>query len=81
MNKFYVFLGEIYYPLGGYKDFKGEFDSLDDAVKYIRINYSNAFDRWCHVVKDNKIVLEGKARDTLYSIPFFGDWRFKKNEH
>lgn len=39
MNKFWLFAGSIYYPSGGMRDFRGEFDSVKDATE--------AFRTWC----------------------------------
>lgn len=31
MKRFLLFYGDYYYPLGGWKDFKGSFGTLQDA--------------------------------------------------
>lgn len=31
MKKFLLFAGETYYPLGGWEDLRGDFDSIEDA--------------------------------------------------
>lgn len=31
MKRFLVFAGDTYYPMGGWSDFKGSFDSIDAA--------------------------------------------------
>ena len=35
MKKFMVFTGSDYYPSGGMKDFRADFDTLDEALKFL----------------------------------------------
>lgn len=54
MNEYLVFLGDDFYPCGGWEDFRGDFDSLEEALNYIKSqepNYS-----WAHVVYKNKVI-------------------------
>ena len=55
-----LFLGEIYYPCGGYEDFRGNFENAEIAIKYIedKFPYSN---QWAHIVLDDKIIIEGRS--------------------
>ena len=62
MKNYLVFLGDNYYPCGGMRDFKEDFDTLDDAKNHIE-NLLNAetFARtefWYHVysIEDKAIV-------------------------
>jgi len=50
--RFHLFAFDIYYPCGGLSDYKGSFDSIDEAKNHI-INES----RWDHyeiVVEQNR---------------------------
>ncbi len=54
MNEYLVFIGEDYYPSGGWDDFSGYFESSEKAKEYIK-----SFDpdhKWAHVVKNGEIV-------------------------
>lgn len=35
MKRYLSFIGAVYYPSGGMGDFKGDFDTLEEAVKFI----------------------------------------------
>lgn len=35
MKRFLLFSGDLYYPLGGIKDFKGSFDTKEEALDWI----------------------------------------------
>ena len=36
MKQYLLFAGSFYYPSGGIKDFKGDFDSIVDAEKRVK---------------------------------------------
>jgi len=38
MKQYLLFLGENYYPYGGWKDFHGEFDSVKEAKQFVADN-------------------------------------------
>lgn len=58
-HRFLLFFGLEYYPEGGWKDCRGGFDSVADAVQFA----TNHDPDWWHVVdlKDNVILIEGRA--------------------
>ena len=66
-EKYYLFAGNNYYPKGGMLDYKGEFESIKDAVEYFRdhaedISNDGNVDNWGHVVDDKlRIVKEVTA--------------------
>lgn len=41
MNKYIAFYGDIFYPEGGMNDLLGYFDSIEDAVNYIKKAHLN----------------------------------------
>lgn len=56
-----VFAGDNYYPCGGFKDFKGEFESLTAAFRYIAITPCE----WYHVVEyESKAIVEYGVRQS-----------------
>lgn len=46
MKKILVFAGDIYYPLGGMKDFKGSFETEDEVMKFLLQNHFE----WCNCI-------------------------------
>lgn len=42
MKRYLVFAGETYYPLGGWDDLRGRFDTVEDAV----VAVTGKFDWW-----------------------------------
>lgn len=35
MKRYLVFIGYVYYPNGGMRDFKGDFDTLENSIIFI----------------------------------------------
>lgn len=50
-----LFSGDYYYPEGGYLDFTGLFDTLEEA----QAAATTSPDHWYQIVHDHKIVEEG----------------------
>lgn len=48
MKRYLLFYGPQYYPLGGWKDFAGSFDSIEEALR--RVVWEVAAVDWCQVV-------------------------------
>ena len=49
MKRYMTFSGYRYYPGGGMDDFKGDFDTLDEAITFIKgLANENCHD-WLHV--------------------------------
>ncbi len=47
MRQFLLFGGDLYYPSGGWKDFRGDFDNLESALHRaatLRIDWWHIFD-------------------------------------
>ena len=74
MKDYLVFLGENYYPYGGWEDFRGDFDSLEEGLNYIKSQDSSY--EWAHIVYKNKIIKKAaiKAKDFKNHV-----WEFKVN--
>jgi endonuclease IV len=48
MKRYLLFLGDTYYPRGGWGDYQMDFDTLEEAKQYGEVNRPHA--DWCHVV-------------------------------
>jgi hypothetical protein len=55
-----LFAGESFYPIGGWDDFKGFFDDVESAKKWIEEQEPDGMDKWAHIVVDSEIVLAGR---------------------
>ena len=73
-----LFAGSCFYPSGGWKDFRGYFNSVEDAKEFLKDYWEN-FDiccsPWAHMVENNKIVLEGRLDDLLSTSSH--KWKFE----
>ena len=58
-----LFAGNWFYPIGGWDDFKGYFDDVESAKKWIEEQEPDGMDKWAHIVVDGKIVLDGSYRN------------------
>lgn len=77
MSKVKLFLGEDFYPMGGYDDFHSYFETVEEAKEYVEENYHLDDCKWAHMVVNDKIILEGHI-DTSYSIrKAEWEWRYK----
>lgn len=56
MDKYILFMGDIYYPSGGWEDFSGYFETMEDAIKFIESKDPGCL--WAHIVYQDKIILE-----------------------
>jgi hypothetical protein len=51
IKRFLLFAGDNHYPLGGWSDLKGSFDTYEEAImqgKYLELNDRNIY--WWHVI-------------------------------
>ena len=55
MKRYLLFRGDIYYPAGGWDDFKGSFDTLVEAAE--EATKDSSFD-WWHVVDSHTGIKE-----------------------
>lgn len=52
---YFLFMGDIYYPKGGMDDYKGSFDTLDEAMKVgNELKYFSVTGNWGHIVRVNE---------------------------
>ncbi len=54
--KYMLFCGNDYYPYGGWEDFNGYFESIEQAKNYLKENEPDACCKWAHIVFNDKIV-------------------------
>lgn len=80
MKDYLVFLGEYYYPSGGWEDFRGDFDTLEECLNYIKSQ--DAFYKWAHVVYKNKIIKNANTtiRDFKNHVWEFTDYLDEDDE-
>jgi hypothetical protein len=65
MKRYALFLGEFYYPSGGWDDFKNSFDTLDEAIKAaLKEDTARAPKNWWHIVDlfTGKYAAEGSGK-------------------
>lgn len=77
-DKYLVFYGERFYPIGGWEDFKGSFDTIEEAAAYIET--LDCIDCWAHITFEGKIILLAEGHYASYDE--YGDkyWKFKLPE-
>lgn len=44
-KRYLLFAGEYYYPSGGFNDYKGSFDSIEEAISNVM-----SYHDWYHIV-------------------------------
>ncbi len=49
MKRFLLFAGSIYYPAGGWDDFRGDFDTAEKAQSAGQVSFGDEYE-WWHVV-------------------------------
>ena len=73
-SKYLFFLFERYYPLGGWDDYKGEFDSLENALKFIKSHKD--YPLLAHIVFKKKIIVKAYVDQSDYFKRYL--WEFEK---
>ena len=58
MKEYLVFLGDDFYPLGGWEDFVDSFAFSEEAIEYIQ-SIEPAF-KWAQIVYQGKIIITAK---------------------
>jgi hypothetical protein len=58
-SKYLVFYGYHFYPRGGWEDFEDEFNTIEEAIEYIKNKEPHY--NWAHIVFENKIVMNAVA--------------------
>ena len=45
-RRYLVFAGPAYFPSGGWDDFRGSIDSLDDIYPFLKTSAASTYDDW-----------------------------------
>lgn len=72
MSAYLLFAGNNYYPGGGFSDYQGDFDSINDAISHFKAGYFAEWDEgrdyrkfwdWYQVVRrvDMKLVTDSSS--------------------
>lgn len=76
-NRYLVFYGNRYYPYGGWEDYKGEFETLEDAKNFI-YTLDTCY-TWAHIVFEKKIIYSVTSveeyHDTKWEVDEVNDER------
>jgi len=76
--KYKLYAGSFFYPYGGHYDFQGNFENIEEAIKFIETKFKDEFDMWAHVVCDDKILLKGKCYYNIYELKDESRWSWKE---
>ncbi len=58
-QKFLLFVGDDFYPFGGWKDFKKRFNEIEEAQKWTEKEFPDASYKWAQIIFNDEIVSEG----------------------
>lgn len=78
--KVMLFSGSAFYPLGGWDDFKGYFETVEDAKKSLLAQDDELVhgdDLWAHIVCGGRIVLWGGRECDFHGN---GEWVWRSEE-
>jgi hypothetical protein len=67
-----VYLGQTFYPKGGFLDLSGHFDTFQDALNYIKV-FKDDSGVWAQIVYKNQIILYGKYDPTRKPVEWVWD--------
>lgn len=57
MKKYLLFAGDNYYPMGGFDDFRGDFDTIELAEQHLKACFSDV--DWAHIVdRDTRVIIK-----------------------
>lgn len=79
MRRFWLFGGDFYYAAGGMHDFRGSFDTVEDAMKYVLVNpmrrthpqYGPA--EWWHVFDSDSKSIAAQSMQQAFGSEDFPD--------
>jgi hypothetical protein len=78
-NKYFLFAGNIYYPARGWRDFEGEFETIESAMKFVEEKFITHSTMWANISDGKRIVMEGE-RDAEYPYTQNFPWEWQKVE-
>ncbi len=75
-EKLMLYAGDNFYPLGGFDDFMGYYDSIEDIKLFLSLNEDQFdCDHWMHVVKDSRIIIRGTINACTFKDE---EWTFEE---
>jgi hypothetical protein len=71
MKRFLLFAGYDYYPHGGWNDFKGAFDTIEEAqTAFTKFIQEDSGFTWGHILDTSKVkVILQADEDELWVVP------------
>ncbi len=75
-ERFKLFLGEDFYPIGGHDDFAGYFDSIQEAKEFCEKEHPENECMWAQIVFKDIVICRGDI-DFYPKKPW--EWRNEKN--
>ena len=60
MARYLLFAGSTYYPYGGWEDFIGVFESVEEAKSYFHTHKHDELWEWYHIVEIDSLKLVEK---------------------
>lgn len=74
MNDIKLFLGDDFYPYGGWDDFIGYFNTKQEAIEWVERNHGDTNDKWAHIVMNDIVIGRGEIGRTLDRQPLKWEW-------
>ncbi len=59
--KYKLFSGDFFYPSGGYGDFIGSFETVQECIDFVEKTPLNF--EWSHIVEEDRIILEATKQN------------------
>jgi len=72
-DDYMVFMGDQFYPSGGWEDYECSFDTIEKCKNYIKMNES--YCKWAHIVYMGKIVMQAYDKKIDYYNHY---WEFEE---
>ena len=63
MKKILLFWGMDYEERGGWDDFLGSFDTVEEAKNFLNDTKKNPSSEWAHIVESGKMIFYGQDKD------------------
>ncbi len=76
-KKVMLFYGNEFYPYGGWDDFKGYFDSVEEAKNFTEKEEKDSSFMWAHIVQNDRIVVYGEPKKEKFILPEPLPWIWK----
>jgi len=58
-SKFLLFHGIKYEEMGGWGDFEGSFETLEECLQWVEDHHKHPDSQWIEIVKDEKVIIYG----------------------